>query len=313
MQIFKKATNFDFMGKRKLAIVFSLLLMAISIGSLAVRGLNFGLDFTGGTLIEVGYEQAVDLQQVRGALDKAGFGDAVVQHFGTAKDVLVRLAPREGKESEALGDQILLALNTASDSEVKMRRQEFVGPQVGDELRDDGGLAMIIAMAFILVYVMARFEYRFALGSIAALIHDVLIVLGCFALFQWDFDLTVLAAVLAVIGYSLNDTIVVFDRIRENFRKMRKDTPLKVINISLNQTLSRTLMTSLTTMLVVLAMFFLGGELIHSFSMALIIGIVVGTYSSIYVASTAVLALKITSASLMPVQKEGVEQVDQEY
>jgi len=184
---------------------------------------------------------------------------------------------------------------------------------VGDELRDDGGLAMIIAMAFILVYVMARFEYRFALGSIAALIHDVLIVLGCFALFQWDFDLTVLAAVLAVIGYSLNDTIVVFDRIRENFRKMRKDTPLKVINISLNQTLSRTLMTSLTTMLVVLAMFFLGGELIHSFSMALIIGIVVGTYSSIYVASTAVLALKITSASLMPVQKEGVEQVDQEY
>jgi len=313
MQIFKKATNFDFMGKRKLAIVFSLLLMAISIGSLAVRGLNFGLDFTGGTLIEVGYEQAVDLQQVRGALDKAGFGDAVVQHFGTAKDVLVRLAPREGKESEALGDQILLALNTASDSEVKMRRQEFVGPQVGDELRDDGGLAMIIAMAFILVYVMARFEYRFALGSIAALIHDVLIVLGCFALFQWDFDLTVLAAVLAVIGYSLNDTIVVVDRIRENFRKMRKDTPLKVINISLNQTLSRTLMTSLTTMLVVLAMFFLGGELIHSFSMALIIGIVVGTYSSIYVASTAVLALKITSASLMPVQKEGVEQVDQEY
>ena len=313
MEIFKKVTHIDFMGKRKLAIVFSLLLMAIAIGALVTRGLNFGLDFTGGTLIEVGYEQAVDLQQVRGALDKAGFGDAVVQHFGTAKDVLVRLAPREGKESEALGDQILLALNTASDSEVKMRRQEFVGPQVGDELRDDGGLAMIIAMAFILVYVMARFEYRFALGSIAALIHDVLIVLGCFALFQWDFDLTVLAAVLAVIGYSLNDTIVVFDRIRENFRKMRKDTPLKVINISLNQTLSRTLMTSLTTMLVVLAMFFLGGELIHSFSMALIIGIVVGTYSSIYVASTAVLALKITSASLMPVQKEGVEQVDQEY
>ena len=313
MQIFKKAPNFDFMGKRRLAIVFSLLMMAISIGSLAVRGLNFGLDFTGGTLIEVGYEQAVDLQQVRSALDKAGFGDAVVQHFGTAKDVLVRLAPREGEESEALGDQILQALKTTSDSEVKLRRQEFVGPQVGDELRDKGGLAMLIALAFILVYVMARFEYRFALGAIAAVIHDVIIVMGLFALFQWDFDLTVLAAVLAVIGYSLNDTIVVFDRIRENFRKMRKDSPIVVINTSLNQTLSRTLMTSITTLMVVFAMFFLGGELIHSFSLALIIGILVGTYSSIYVASTAALALKITSASLMPVKKEGAEHVNQEY
>jgi len=313
MQIFKKAPNFDFMGKRRLAIVVSLLMIAISIGSLAVRGLNFGLDFTGGTLIEVGYEQAVDLQQVRSALDKAGFGDAVVQHFGTAKDVLVRLAPREGEESEALGDQILLALKTTSDSEVKLRRQEFVGPQVGDELRDKGGLAMLIALAFILVYVMARFEYRFALGAIAAVIHDVIIVMGLFALFQWDFDLTVLAAVLAVIGYSLNDTIVVFDRIRENFRKMRKDSPIVVINTSLNQTLSRTLMTSITTLMVVLAMFFLGGELIHSFSLALIIGILVGTYSSIYVASTAALALKITSASLMPVKKEGAEHVNQEY
>ena len=313
MQIFKKPTNIDFMGKRKLAIVFSLLLIGISIGSLAVRGLNFGLDFTGGTLIEVGYEQAVDLQEVRRALDKTGLDDAVVQHFGTAKDVLVRLAPREGEESEALGDQILQALKTTSDSEVKLRRQEFVGPQVGDELRDKGGLAMLIALAFILVYVMARFEYRFALGAIAAVIHDVIIVMGCFALFQWDFDLTVLAAVLAVIGYSLNDTIVVFDRIRENFRKMRKDSPIVVINTSLNQTLSRTLMTSITTLMVVLAMFFLGGELIHSFSLALIIGILVGTYSSIYVASTAALALKITSASLMPVKKEGAEHVNQEY
>ena len=313
MQIFKKATHFDFMGKRKLAVMISFLLIAISIGSLAVRGLNFGLDFTGGTLIEVGYSQPVDLQEVRSALDKAGFGDAVVQHFGTAKDVLVRLAPREGEESEALGDQILQALNSASDDEVKMRRQEFVGPQVGDELRDDGGLAMIIALAFILIYVMARFEYRFALGAIAALVHDVLIVLGFFALFQWDFDLTVLAAVLAVIGYSLNDTIVVFDRIRENFRKLRKEQPVGIINTSLNQTLARTLMTSVTTLMVVLAMFFFGGELIHSFSLALIIGILVGTYSSIYVASTSTLALKITSASLMPVKKEGVEQADQEY
>jgi preprotein translocase subunit SecF len=313
MEIFKKVTHIDFMGKRKLAIMFSLLLMAIAIGAMVTRGLNFGLDFTGGTLIEVGYEQPVDLQEVRAALDKVGFGDAVVQHFGTSKDVLVRLAPRGGEDSEAIGDQILQVLNTASEGEVKMRRQEYVGPQVGDELRDDGGLAMIIALAFILIYVMARFEYRFALGSIAALIHDVVITVGFFALFQWEFDLTTMAAVLAVIGYSLNDTIVVFDRIRENFRKMRKDPPRQVINTSINQTLSRTLMTSGTTLLVVFAMFFLGGELIHSFSLALIVGIMVGTYSSIYVASTATLALKITSASLMPVKKEGVEQVDQEY
>jgi preprotein translocase subunit SecF len=313
MEIFKKVTHIDFMGKRKLAILFSLLLMAIAIGAMVTRGLNFGLDFTGGTLIEVGYEQPVDLQEVRAALDKVGFGDAVVQHFGTSRDVLVRLAPRGGEESEAIGDQILQVLNTASEGEVKMRRQEYVGPQVGDELRDDGGLAMIIALAFILIYVMARFEYRFALGSIAALIHDVVITVGFFALFQWEFDLTTMAAVLAVIGYSLNDTIVVFDRIRENFRKMRKDAPREVINTSINQTLSRTLMTSGTTLLVVFAMFFLGGELIHSFSLALIVGIMVGTYSSIYVASTATLALKITSASLMPVKKEGVEQMDQEY
>lgn len=194
-----------------------------------------------------------------------------------------------------------------------MRRQEYVGPQVGNELRDDGGLAMIIALAFILVYVMARFEYRFALGSIAALIHDVVITLGFFALFQFEFDLTTMAAVLAVIGYSLNDTIVVFDRIRENFRKMRKDAPRQVINTSINQTLSRTLMTSGTTLLVVFAMFFIGGQLIHSFSLALIVGIMVGTYSSIYVASAVALALKVTSASLMPVQKEGAEQTNQEY
>jgi len=255
MEIFKKVTHIDFMGKRKLAIVFSLLLMAIAIGAMVTRGLNFGLDFTGGTLIEVGYEQPVDLQEVRIALDKVGFGDAVVQHFGTSKDVLVRLAPRGGEDSEAIGDQILQVLNAASEGEVKMRRQEYVGPQVGDELRDDGGLAMIIALAFILIYVMARFEYRFALGSIAALIHDVVITVGFFALFQWEFDLTTMAAVLAVIGYSLNDTIVVFDRIRENFRKMRKDPPRQVINASINQTLSRTLMTSGTTLLVVFAMF----------------------------------------------------------
>jgi len=305
MQFFKQETRFDFMGGRKIAIAISTLLILVSIGALITRGLNFGLDFTGGTLIEAGYPDAVELSPIRAALDEAGFKDAVVQHFGTAKDVLVRIAPQEGQSANALGDEVLKVLNEVSDTDVKMRRQEFVGPQVGDELRDDGGLAMLIALGFILVYVMARFEYRFALGSITALLHDVIITLGCFALFQWDFDLTVLAAVLAVIGYSLNDTIVVFDRIRENFRRLRKDTPKEVINRSLNQTISRTLMTSVTTLLVVAAMFVFGGELIHSFSLALMIGIFVGTYSSIYVASTTALALKITSTSLIPVKKEG--------
>jgi len=309
MKIFKNTPTFDFMSKRKMALLFSALLIIGSVSSLVIKGLNFGLDFTGGTLIEVGYQQSADLNKIRNRLTSAGFGDAVVQNFGSSKDVLVRLAPREHTTSQSLGDKILSALKE-DDSNVEMRRQEFVGPQVGDELRDDGGLAMIIALAFILVYVMARFEYRFALGSIAALIHDVIITMGIFSFFQFDFDLTVLAAVLAVIGYSLNDTIVVFDRIRENFRLMRKQDPIHIINASLNQTLSRTMMTSITTLIVVLAMFFLGGELIHGFSIALIIGILVGTYSSIYVASSMVITLNITAESMMPVKKEGEDQAD---
>ena len=310
MRIFNKTPTFNFMAKRKIALLFSALLIIASISSLAIKGLNFGLDFTGGTLIEVGYQQSADLNKIRNRLTTAGFGDAVVQNFGSSKEVLVRLAPREHTTSQSLGDKILAALKE-DDADVTMRRQEFVGPQVGDELRDDGGLAMIIALGFILVYVMARFEYRFALGSIAALIHDVVITMGIFSFFQFDFDLTVLAAVLAVIGYSLNDTIVVFDRIRENFRIMRKQDPTNIINTSLNQTLSRTMMTSITTLIVVLAMFFLGGELIHGFAIALIIGILVGTYSSIYVASSMVITLKITAESMMPVKKEGEDQADQ--
>jgi len=310
MQIFKNTPTFDFMAKRKIALAFSLVLIIASISSIAVKGLNFGLDFTGGTLIEVAYPQSADLNEIRQRLTTAGFGDAVVQNFGSSKDVLVRLAPRENTSSQSLGDKILSALKE-DDAEVTMRRQEFVGPQVGDELRDDGGLAMLIALGFILIYVMARFEYRFALGSIAALIHDVIITIGVFSYFQFDFDLTVLAAVLAVIGYSLNDTIVVFDRIRENFRLMRKKEPGEIVNASLNQTLSRTMMTSVTTLIVVMAMFFLGGELIHAFSIALMIGILVGTYSSIYVASSMVITLKITAESMMPVKKEGEDQDDQ--
>lgn len=310
MQIFKKTPSFDFMSKRKIALAFSLALIIASVSSLAMKGLNFGLDFTGGTLIEVAYPQSADLNKIRNRLENAGFGDAVVQNFGSSKDVLVRLAPRENTSSQSLGDKILTSLKE-DDADVIMRRQEFVGPQVGDELREDGGLAMLIALFFILVYVMARFEYRFALGSIAALIHDVIITMGVFSFFQIDFDLTVLAAVLAVIGYSLNDTIVVFDRIRENFRLMRKKEPGEIVNASLNQTLSRTMMTSVTTLIVVLAMFFLGGALIHAFAIALIIGILVGTYSSIYVASSMVITLKITAESMMPVKKEGEDQEGQ--
>lgn len=310
MQFFKKDTHIDFMGKRKLAATFSGILIIVAIGALVTRGLNFGLDFTGGTLLEVGYTKAVDLGEIRKALTDAKYTDAVVQHFGAASEVLVRIAPREGVSSLDTGDAILKVLQKQSNGEATMRRQEYVGPQVGDELRDDGGLAMIIALGCILVYVMMRFEWRFAIGSVAALIHDVTITLGFFAIFQWDFDLTVMAAVLAVIGYSLNDTIVVFDRIRENFRVMRKGDSTDVVNASLNQTLSRTLVTSMTTLLVVVAMFFMGGELIHAFSLALIVGIVVGTYSSIYIASNTALALDISRENLLPVEKEGVDQED---
>lgn len=309
MKIFKKTPSFDFMSKRRMAMAFSLLLIIASATSLIMKGLNFGLDFTGGTLIEVAYTESADLNKIRNQLSTAGFGDAVVQNFGTSKDVLVRLAPRQNTSSDSLGDKILKVLKQ-DEANVTMRRQEFVGPQVGDELRDDGGLSMVIALFFILIYVMARFEYRFALGSITALIHDVVITMGVFSFFQFDFDLTVLAAVLAVIGYSLNDTIVVFDRIRENFRVMRKKEPVEIINTSLNQTLSRTMMTSITTLIVVLAMFFLGGALIHGFAIALIIGIVIGTYSSIYVASSLVITLNITAESMMPVKKEGEDQDD---
>lgn len=310
MQIFQN-TNYNFVDKRRYALILSAILLVIAIGSLATRGLNFGLDFTGGTLLEVGYSEPKELEQVRQALEGAGFESAVVQHFGSSRDVVIRLAPQAEEVTATLSDRILKALRAEDDS-VEMRRQEFVGPQVGDELRDDGGLAMIIALAFILIYVMARFEWRFAVGSISALIHDVVIVIGFFSVTGMEFDLTVLAAVLAVIGYSLNDTIVVFDRIRENFLRMRKSQPAEVINTSLNQTLSRTIVTSLTTLLVVLAMFFLGGELIHSFSAALLVGIVIGTYSSIYVASSTALALDVNSTNLIPVEKEGADQPSNE-
>jgi len=303
MQIFNKTTTIDFLGKRLFALIFSALLMVASIGSLFVQQLSLGIDFTGGTLVEVGYSESVDLTKVRGALEQSGFKDASVQHFGTAKDVLIRLAPRDDVSSAELSDQAFTAL--ASVAKAELRRVEFVGPQVGEELTNDGGLAMLYALLGILIYVALRFEYRFAVGAVIALVHDVVVTIGIFSIFQIDFDLPVLAAVLAVIGYSLNDTIVVYDRIRENFRKMRKGTSIEIINTSLNQTLSRTLVTSLTTLLVLLALFIFGGEIIHGFALALIIGVVIGTYSSIYVASTSIVMMGVSKADLMPVQKEG--------
>ena len=305
MEIFNKQPNFDFVSQRKAAARVSGVLLILAVLCIAIRGLSFGIDFTGGTLIEVGYSKNADIEAVRGALEAQGFPEAVVQHFGTSKDVLVRIAPRDGVNKATLSAELEEILESAEGTELDMRRVEFVGPQVGEELREDGGLAMLIALAGILIYVSLRFEWRFAVGSVAALIHDVLIVVGIFSALQLEFDLTVLAAVLAVIGYSLNDTIVVFDRVRENFRKIRRGSPDTITNTSLNQTLSRTLMTSVTTLLVLVALFVLGGELIRGFATALMIGVVVGTYSSIYVATSAVLALGIKREDLLPVAKEG--------
>ena len=304
MQLFKLKKDIDFMGLRRITAAMSLLLVLLSIGSLVARGLNFGIDFTGGTLVEVGYPQPVVLEDVRGALAGAGFNQAQAQHFGTSTDVLIRIAPQAGKESAQLSEDAMSALRQ-QNPEVEMRRVEFVGPQVGEVLTEQGGLAMIYALIGILIYIIVRFQWRFAPGAVFALVHDVLITLGIFSYLQIDFDLTVLAALLAVIGYSLNDTIVVFDRIRENFRRIRKGTSYQIINTSINQTLSRTLMTSLTTLLVLISLFVFGGEVIHSFALALILGVVVGTYSSIYVASTMALALGISKADLMTTRPEG--------
>jgi len=307
MELLKKQTNIDFMGQRKLAMIFSGILLLVSLVSFGVRGLNYGIDFTGGTLIEVGYPQSAELGQIRTDLAEAGFPEATAQYFGTSRDVLVRLEARDDISKADLSSKIFRVLRKNGGEDIDMRRVEFVGPQVGEELTEQGGLAMLIALGAILIYVSMRFQWKFSLGAVAALFHDVIITIGFFSVLGLDFDLTVLAAVLAVIGYSLNDTIVVFDRVRENFRTMRKGTAVEIVNASLNQTLSRTIITSFTTLLVLAALFFLGGELIHEFSTALIVGVIVGTYSSIYVASTSALALGVIKADLMPVAKEGPE------
>lgn len=300
-----KGTNkiIDFMGQRKLAAIFSILLIIGSIVSLSTKGMVLGLDFTGGTQIEVGYPESANLEDIRNQLSNAGFDNPVVVHFGSELDVLIRL---QGKPEAGLSDSVLAALGNGSQA-LDLRRVDYVGPQVGEELREDGGLGMLAALAIVMLYVAIRFQYKFSLGAVAALVHDVIITLGFFSVSGLEFDLTVLAAVLAVVGYSLNDTIVVSDRIRENFRLLRVSDSKAVINESLTQTLGRTLITSITTLLVLLALYFFGGELIHNFAVALIVGVLIGTYSSIYVAANILLSLGMTREDLLPPEKEGAE------
>ncbi|NOT85712.1 MAG: protein translocase subunit SecF [Methylococcaceae bacterium] len=299
--------SIDFLGNRKIALTISSILIIISLISFFTRGLQLGIDFTGGTLIEVGYKQAADLPLLRTSLDEAGLADATVQYFGSTKDVLIRLKPQEGVSNKELSTKVLDTINKKSPEAADLRRVEFVGPQVGDDLTQDGFLALLYSMIGILIYVAWRFEFKFSISSVIALIHDVIITLGLFSVLQLEFDLTVLAAILALIGYSLNDTIVVFDRIRENFRLLANTTTEEIMNISLNETLSRTIMTSFTVILVLLSLVLLGGEVIHNFAIALLFGIVIGTYSSIFVASPMALILGVSPQDLMVPVKEGID------
>jgi preprotein translocase subunit SecF len=295
---------YNFMGIRRYAVVFSALLLVVSTWSLVSQGLVLGLDFSGGTQIEVGYDQPVEVGELREKLEGAGFSNPVVVHFGSETDVLIRL---QGEPKQELAQQILDVLQNSGE-EIELRRIDFVGPQIGEELRDQGGLGMLAALFVVMLYVAWRFQFKFSVGAVVALAHDVIITLGIFSLARLEFDLTVLAAILAVVGYSLNDTIVVSDRIRENFRKIRKASPVEVVNESLSQTLWRTINTSVTTMLVLLALFFIGGELIHNFAIALMIGVGIGTYSSMYVAATLMLALNVDREDLLePVEGELID------
>ena len=299
MRFLSKETHFDFMGRRRLAAVLSAVFITLAIGSLFVQRLNFGIDFTGGILLELGYPEAADIAGIRDQLAAGGYSDAQVQNFGTAKDVLVRLPPQEGVDGSEVREKLRRVLDVDAGS-IDLRRVDFVGPQVGQELTEAGGLATIFTLIMIFVYVMFRFQWRFAVGAVIALVHDVIITIGFFSLFQLPFDLSVLAAILAVIGYSLNDTVVAFDRIRENFLKLRGVEPADSINVSINQMLARTIITGMTTLLVLVALLLLGGEAIRPFSIALIVGVIVGTYSSIYTASATALGLGVSAKDLMP-------------
>lgn len=296
--------NVNFMSYRKLAQIASAILLVVSIASLSINGLKLGLDFTGGTLVEVAYDQSADLGSIRSTLETAGYKNALVINFGSDQDVLVRLPLSNNSQ---LGDELLAVLNQDYDGNIDLHRIEYVGPQVGEELREQGGLGLLAALISVMIYVTFRFQFKFSIGAVVALAHDVIIVLGFFSLLKLDFDLTVLAAILAVIGYSLNDTIVVSDRIRENFRILRKGEPEDVINRSLTQTLGRTLMTSATTLLVLSSLFIFGGEIIHGFATALIVGVFIGTYSSIFVAANMLLALNISKEDLAIPVVEGAE------
>jgi preprotein translocase subunit SecF len=307
MRFFSRVPRFDFMAIRRPMMAASILLTVLALGLVLGKGLHLGLDFTGGALVEVGYERPVELNTLRADLDAAGLSSAVVQYFGTTTDVLIRLVPQDSESSADLSNRIIAAL-TAGGEPLQLRRVEFVGPQVGDELAVDGALAAIFALIGILVYVAFRFEWKFALGSIVATLHDAILVLGWFALFGLEFNLTVLAAILALIGYSLNDTIVVYDRIRENFLEQRRASALEVVNLSVNQTLARTIVTGGTTLFVLISLFFLGGTVVHEFSIALIVGIIVGTYSSVFVASAMVIFLGVSREDLLPPQDD--EEID---
>lgn len=300
-------TNINFLGNRNIFLTFSSILMVIAIGSLAIKGLKLGIDFTGGTLVEIGYEEAANLNALRETLKTGGFPDATVQNFGSAKDVLIRLKLEEGVSSAELSDKVLAAINQNSKIPASLRRVEFVGPQVGDDLAEDGFLALLYSTIAILIYVAWRFEWKFSLGAIIATFHDVIVTLGVFSVLELEFDLTVLAAVLALIGYSLNDTIVIYDRIRDGFRQIRDKSAEEIMNISVNVTLSRTIMTSVTVLLVLVSLFFLGGEVIHGFSIVLLFGVFFGTYSSIFIASPAALMLGVCPSDLMVPVKEGAD------
>ena len=304
MLIFKKTVNF--LSVRRITTTLSIVLIIFSLVSIISKGLNPGIDFTGGFQVEVSYEQSPEIESIRNNLSAAGFNDAIVQNSGSATDIMIRIAPREGLDSRTVGKLIIDNLNQSSNS-AELMSSEYVSAQVGEELTEQGGLAMIFALIMIMIYIVFRFQWKFSIGAVMALIHDVLITVGVFSFFQITFDLAVLAAILAVVGYSLNDTIVIFDRIRENFRSMRRAETLDILNSSITQTISRTMITSSTTLLVLLALYIMGGQSLQGFSLALIIGVLIGTYSSIFIASISIFYLDISTSDLLPSKREEVD------
>jgi len=301
---FKQTINF--LSVRRITTTLSITLMIFSLVSIITKGLNPGIDFTGGFQIEISYQQPPEIEDIRNNLSSAGFNDAIVQNSGSATDIMIRIAPREGLDSRTVGKLIIENLSQSSNS-AELMSSEYVSAQVGEELTEQGGLAMIFALIMIMIYIVFRFQWKFSIGAVMALIHDVLITVGVFSFFQITFDLAVLAAILAVVGYSLNDTIVIFDRIRENFRSMRRAETLDILNASITQTISRTMITSSTTLMVLLALYIMGGQSLEGFSLALIIGVLIGTYSSIFIASTSIFYLDISTSDLLPSKREEVD------